>query len=42
MENDHIAVSANAAYKDVTWKAKEREREYENVDMDVISSQHTA
>ena len=27
-EDNRIAVSANAAYNDVTWKAEEREREH--------------
>ena len=40
-EDNHIAVSANAAYDDVTWKAEEREREHENLGMVVRSSQHT-
>ena len=35
---EDVAMSANVAYKDVTWIAEEREREYESLD-DIILSQ---
>lgn len=35
---EDVALSANVAYKDVTWTAEEREREYESLD-DIILSQ---
>jgi hypothetical protein len=37
--NKDLAVSANVAYEEVTFKTKERERAYENVEM-ILQSSH--